>query len=517
MAFEGSGLTTDPNSNYFSFLARKPNEGKIPNPSEMITGSEHTCIIDSRERNIKMFPNPAFYSIEFNRKYKNVTSLELKGSLIPKTEYNVNTANMFIPFNIQDFITSTVIKDAGFGYVDGTYGAGTAFPTLARLSNPAITGGVQATITVTVVGNQIVSVVIVNKGSGYLRGYYGGFQDPTSGFYKNAQASFIDEIPMESSLRFRSRRAKISVSVGNELLAILIPGQYDFANPSDSLPGLCREVTRSLQVSVNKAITDGKLTPVVGGPQTGAEYFPYAAVAGDNGSCYLMTTNANASPNVQVAIQRGEPTGLYSQDLFLELLWSSDDFSDSSAMNLLGYGSSVVSNKYAVTMPSPPVDQTNNTLGDLVLVWAETPVVGRNNYDLCNSPLYVVLSFSESKSDGERIESTNNTLDKSFAVLVFDANSPDVVFREPENTAPPPGTGPCNWGTLLSKPGMLKAIKGADFDSKILAYGPAPLAELTGITVCFRKFNGDLVDFHNRDHLLVFQVGCNDINTGNRF
>lgn len=517
MAFEGSGLTSDPNMNYFSFLARKSNEGKIPNPSEMITGSDHTCIIDSRERNIKLFPNPAFYSIEFNRSYKNVTSLELKGSLIPKTEYNVNTANMFIPFNIQDFITSITIKDPGFGYVNGTYGAGTGFPTLTRISSPAITGGTQATITVTVAGNQITSIVIVNKGSGYLRGYYGGIQNPTAGFYKNAQASFIDEIPMDSSLRLRSKKAKIIVNVGNELVGILTTGQYDFANPSDSLPGLCREVTGALQAAVTRAIADGKVVPVGGGPQTGPEYFPYATVAGDKGSCYLITTNPNASPNVQVAIQRGEPTGIYSQDLFLELLWSSDDFSDSTSMNLLGYGSNVISNKYAVTMPSSPVDQTSGVTGDLALVWEATPIIGRNNYDLCNSPLYVVLSFSESKSDGERIESTNNTLDKSFAVLVFDANSPDIVFREPENVAPLPGTGPCNWGTLLTKPGMLKAIKGADFDSKILAYGPAPLAELNGITICFRKFNGDLVDFHNRDHLLVFQVGCNDINTGNRW
>lgn len=510
MAFEGSGLTSDPNKNYFSFLARKPNEGKIPNPSEMITGSDHVCIIDSRERNLKMYPNPAFYSIEFNRSYKNVTSLELKGSLIPKTEYNINTGNMFIPFNVQDFITSIVIKDPGFGYVNGVY----VSPSV-QISSPAVTGGVQATVSVTVAGNQITAVSILNAGSGYLRGFYGGLQGATSGFYKNAQASFIDEIPMDSTLRNRSRRATIQVIVGNELVAVLTPGQYDFANPNDLLPGLCKEVTRSLQVAIDRAITLGKLVPILGGPQTGAEYFPYSVLNANDGSCYLITTNTNASGNAQVAIQRGAPTGLYFQSLFLELLWSSDDFSDSSAMNALGYGSNVVTNKYAVTMPSSPVDQTNNTLGDLMVVWDDVPIVGRNNYDLCNSPLYVILSFSESKSDGERVESTNVTLDKSFAVLVFDANTPDVVFRSPDSSAP--GTGPCNWSTLLYKPGMPKAIKGADFDPKILSYGPAPLAELTGITICFRKFNGDLIDFHNRDHLLVFQVGCNDINTGNRW
>jgi hypothetical protein len=115
------------------------------------------------------------------------------------------------------------------------------------------------------------------------------------------------------------------------------------------------------------------------------------------------------------------------------------------------------------------------------------------------------------------VESTATTLDKAFATLVFDANGPDVVYREPEDTLPDPGTGPSNWGTLLLKPGTLKAIKGQDFDAKVLSFGPAPLAELAGLSICFRKYNGDLYDFHGRDHLLIFQLGCNDINTGNRW
>ncbi len=516
MAFEGSGLTSDPNSNYFSFLARKPNEGKIPNPSEMITGSNHIYVIDSRERNMELFPNPAIYSIEFSKKFKNVTSIELKGSLLPKTEYNINTGNMFIPFNVQDYITSITIRDPGFGYINGTYGFSTPNPSSATLTPPAITGGIQAMCKVTITNNQISSISIEEKGSGYLRGSYGGRQNPDRGFYKNAQCSFIDSIPVDPNLKQRSRMAKIEVNVGHELVALLRPGQYDFANPNDSLPGLCNEVTRSLQLSIDKAINDGKIVTVPGGPSNGSEYFPYSVAGGDDGSCYLTTTNTNASPNVQVCIQRGSPNGAYIQDLFVELLWNSDDFRDSIAMYPLGFGSDTRTSKYAVTMPPAPIDQTNNTTSELV-PWVAKPIIARNNYDLTNSPLYCILSFGEYTSDGDRIESTNSVLDKSFATLVFDANTPDVVFREPENVPSPPGQGPSNWSTIINKPGMLKAIKGGDFDSKILSFGPAPLAELSGITICFRKFNGDLIDFHGREHLLIFQIGANDVNTGNRF
>lgn len=518
MAFEGSGLTSNPNSNYFSFLARKPNEGKIPNASEIIYGSEHIYVIDSRERNKILYPNPAKYSIQFNHKFKNVTSIELKGSLIPKTETNVNTENMFIPFNVQDFITSISIQDPGYGYQDGIYGFGAIPPndTLVSVTPPAITGGTQALITVTVLNNQISSVVVANPGTGYLRGFYGGLEEPSSGFYRNAQASFVNNIPILDNLRTRYKQAKININIGNELIAILRPGQYDFASPNDSLNGLCREVTRALQEAIDKAIADNKLTPVVGGPQNGAEYFPYSVLNADDGSCYLTTLNSNASPNANVAIQRGSDDGTYTQDLFLELLWSSQDYSDSSSMYLLGYGTSFYTNKFAVTLPSSPLDQTSGVTSALV-AWTALPIIGKNDYDLTDAPKYVILTFGEHGNEADRLESTNPTIDKGFATLVFDANSPDVVFREPTNPAPDPGEGTSNWNSLLIKPGVLKAIKGSDFDSKILSFGPAPLAELTGLTICFKKYNGDLYDFHGREHLLVFQIGCNDINSGNRF
>ena len=507
-AIQGTGIGTNPDSNYFSFLARKPNEGKIPHPSKMITGSSHTVVIDSRERNLKAYPNPACYTIKFNTSFKNVTSIELKGSIIPKTEYNVNTGNMFIPYNIQDHITSVKIENPGGGYVDGVYSL--------NVTQPAITGGTTAIVDVTVTNGRISSINLVERGSGYLTGFYGGLESPQNGFFMRSGAGIsLSPIPYDNNRRDEQTQGSITLKVGNVLLAELRPGQYDFANPNDSAPGLCREVTRALQEATQNAIDDGIVVPDVGGPQTGAEYFPYTNVDTDSGSCYLVTTNENATPNSQVAIQRGESSGGYTQSPFLELLWSYSETFDSSAVRVLGYGSSVSSQKFSTSLKSPPMDQTNNTL--LTTAWDKFPVIGRNDYDITDSPTYGVLSFSEYSSAGERIESSNSVLDKAFATIVFDANSPNVVFRDPVDPTPDPGSGPSNYSTLLFKPGMLKAVKGQDFDSKILAFGPAPLSELTGITICFRKFNGDLLDFHGRDHMLIFNINAEDINSGNKW
>lgn len=518
MAFQDQSLTNaNPNNNYFSHPNRKYNEGKVPLPSEIISASSHILIIDSRERNREMFPNPSKYSIRFNNVYKNVTSVELKGSIIPKTEYNVHTQNNKIVFNVEDYITSATIIDPGFGYVDGVYGFGAVPPndTLALVSSPAITGGVNALITVTVLNNKITSVIIANPGSGYLRGSYGGAINlPSEGFYSSAEASFINLIPFDLMVE-PSIRAKIKFEVGHELVAELNIGQYDFAHPNDSEPGLCREVTRALQEATQNAIDDGILVPVVGGPQTGAEYFPYSIANSSDGSCYLFTPNPNASENTNVAIQRGDPTaggGGYTQSLFLELLWGASNYEDSLAMTLLGYGSEPL-----VGLPyDTPLDQTTGTTGALV-AWTETPI--RSNFDYCltDFPKYCILSFGKGSDDNAgRIESTNSELDKAFAILVFDANAPDVVFREPAAT-PVDGEGNSNWSTLLYKPGTLKGIKGADYDQKVLSFGPAAKGKLDSISIEFSKLNGELYDFKGKDHTLIFEIGANDINSGNRY
>lgn len=512
--FADQSLITNPRENYFSFLARKWDEGKFPNPSEMITGSSHIVVIDSRERNKTKFPSPSHYSIRFSDTYKNITSIELKGTVLPKTEYNVHTSNNKLSFNVEDSITQAIIKDGGEGYQDGVYGFGAVPPndTMVNVSPPAINGGTNAQLTVTVTGGSITSVVIANSGLGYLRGTYGTYQDPANGFYRNSSVSVSLTIPFQPDSESFKRRANIQLEVGHELVAELRPGQYDFAVPNDSAAGLCAEVTRALQAATQNAIDSGILVPIVGGPQTGVEYFPTGT--GNTGSCFLFTPNLNASENSNVAIQRGDPAnagGGYQQYQFLELLFSNSTTIDENMSRVLGYGS-----EYIQTLGNTPLDQTSGVLNEIV-AWSSTPIESQYDYCLTDFPKYCILTFgATSSTTAERIESTNATLDRGFATLIFDANAQDVVYRDPNGSALP-GAGDSNYNSLLSKPGTLKGIKGADFDAKVLSFGPVPKAELYGVSIEFKKYNGDYYDFHGKDHLLIFQLNANDINSGNRW
>ena len=499
----------NPNSNYYSFNPRKVNEGKVPHPSEIISGSDHILVVDSRDRNLNIYPNPAEYCMLFPEKYKNVTSIELKGSIIPKTEYNVNTENNKIVFNLQDFITEIQIVNRGMGYVDGVY----TTPDI-QITQPAITGGTQAEITVTISSGRVIDATITTPGTGYLRGFYGSsLEEPSSGFYRSSSASVISDIPRDNSAT-KFEKLQLNVTVGNEIVAELNIGQYDFAHPNDSESGLCREVTRALQAATQEAIDDNILVPVVGGPQTGEEYFPYSAADDATGSCWLWTPNPNASENSNVAIQRGTPSGGYTQDLFLELLWGQSVEQNSTAIRLLGMGTTPSTSQ---GLPDQPLDKTTGTTSDLV-AWTSIPIRGSNNYSLVDFPKYTILSVGASPDTHvDRIESIGETLNKGFATLVFDANGQDVIWRSPSSTTPVDGTGPSSYDTLLLKPGTLKAIKGPDFDAKIINFGTSPISELKSLSVRFQKANGDLYDFHGEDHLLIFQISARDINSGNRW
>ena len=62
-------------------------------PSEKTIIPTHTFVVDSRQRDCRIYPSPSFYRISFGDVFKNVTSLELLGAAIPKTSYNVHSTN----------------------------------------------------------------------------------------------------------------------------------------------------------------------------------------------------------------------------------------------------------------------------------------------------------------------------------------------------------------------------------------------------------------------------------------
>ena len=183
-----------------------------------------------------------------------------------------------------------------------------------------------------------------------------------------------------------------------------------------------------------------------------------------------------------------------------------------------------------------------------------------NDYYLIGDPEYIVLSFRSKSNTGgnsfgalnDRVDSnTNSNINGVFACLIFDATQPavleaisaghtpallnsigvinrnhrdylyeDSLFTEVRQLAG-------NTGSLHSEkkiPGLLKAMKGADFDKKLIEF-IQPIAQMSDLSIRFTKFTqnlnaGDskeLYDFHGKEHLLIFEITCGDLMTGKRF
>ena len=126
-----------------------------------------------------------------------------------------------------------------------------------------------------------------------------------------------------------------------------------------------------------------------------------------------------------------------------------------------------------------------------------------SDFNLLDDPKYVVLKFS-AVNDLDRVSSPDDeVLEGAFALLIFDNNQSDVL-------TPPDAVSPNRL------PGVLKPLKGSDFDRKILEW-LTPEGKLSNLCIEFLTWSGDRYDFHNREHLLIFEFVCNDINTNNRY
>ena len=64
--------------------------------------------IDSRNRNRLLYPNPNEYAIQFATPFRNVYSIQVVDSLIPRTHYNVDTYSNSLGYTL--FINDDKVK-----------------------------------------------------------------------------------------------------------------------------------------------------------------------------------------------------------------------------------------------------------------------------------------------------------------------------------------------------------------------------------------------------------------------
>jgi hypothetical protein len=130
------------------------------------------------------------------------------------------------------------------------------------------------------------------------------------------------------------------------------------------------------------------------------------------------------------------------------------------------------------------------------------------DYNLIDDPKYCIMDLEFGNKSAERIESIDIASNQKFAVIIYDANEPDNI-----NTINKNGTNVVL--NYVHKPGRLKALKGADFDKKIITFEPS--ITLENFKIIFTKYDGSLYDFHNREHLLTFEIDTADYDPKYRY
>ena len=73
-------------------------EKELPKKSKVI--SKHNIIIDSRQRDYSIYPNPNSYLVNLSEPHRNVERIELVAAMMPKTEYNINSDNNLLVLTI---------------------------------------------------------------------------------------------------------------------------------------------------------------------------------------------------------------------------------------------------------------------------------------------------------------------------------------------------------------------------------------------------------------------------------
>ena len=131
-------------------------------------------------------------------------------------------------------------------------------------------------------------------------------------------------------------------------------------------------------------------------------------------------------------------------------------------------------------------------------------VLSEYDYDLKDDPKYTIMNLEFGTITAQRTESIDIATNQKFACIIYDANDPDNIQSFDSSTRLSDNV------TLQTdrRPGSMKALKGTDFDKKIITFTPPITIE--NLNVSFYKWDNSLYNFNNREHLLVFEFDVAD-------
>lgn len=441
-------------------------------PSSTVTIGKHIFIVDSRQRDCKLYPTPNNYRIEMGNTFKNISSIELKGCILPKSSYNIHSSNKYIDFVIGNMVTLITITNGGSGY--------TAPPSVT-ISSP--TTGTTATALASInTRGEVSNIAIVVAGSGYSA----------------SRPPLISISPPPYTTY--SKTATAIATIGTHYTASLREGNYVLGgNPTPGTTNLPSCLLLELQNAMNYAVNGGAYNIASTSPFVVRAVSQYPDLYASPGTPEAADTNSCLFNRIQITNVLGNPW---------EILWCSGPNSTRNLRRVLGF-EWVDSVRYIST---PAVNVAGGTL-----IPAGTTYRGMYDYDLIDDPNYVIMSFwAVSDESFERVQSKPiGGLNRAFATLVYDANIPENLMDLGGTSETINNTkylvGSLGKGAYWIPQGTTKPLKGFEFDQKYLSFTP-PLGKLSYLNIMFTKYGQkpggeeEPYEFLGRDHLLIFEL-----------
>jgi hypothetical protein len=134
-----------------------------------------------------------------------------------------------------------------------------------------------------------------------------------------------------------------------------------------------------------------------------------------------------------------------------------------------------------------------------------------HDYNLKDDPNYIIMELEFGNKSADRVESADIATNQKFAVIIYDSNDPDNIQTYNSTKV---STNPVEIA-VSRQPGNLKALKGTDFDKKIITFEP-PIT-LENFKISFYKYDNTFYNFHNREHLLTFELDVADYDPKYRY
>jgi hypothetical protein len=446
-------------------------------PSDEVVSISKTIIVDSRQRNCRRYKTPSHYKLELGDIFKNISSIELKGAIIPKSSYNVHSSNNKIDFAIGDYISSFKILNGGGGY--------TSAPTVS-ISRPSDPPGVNATATA-IINNygSVTNIIIDSPGSGYSPS-----KPPT-----------ISLSPPD--VKKQAVYPNIISIVGNHYTAVLREGEYEIGGNPTPPSMLPTKLLLEIQNSMNYAVNGGNYDTTSSNPFVVRLVSQYPTLDATPGTPEAANTNSCNFNRIQMVNVNSDTW---------EILWCTGTYNTESSAGILGFNT-------VDTGPAIQVQEVTAAGGPLIPTG--TAIRGFFDYSLLNDPDYVVLTIGTGERNLDRITSLDDGMDHRFCTLLFDNNNPDTMHDLTGITTENIDgidqlIGNTKRGEFFRFPGGPKPMKGSDFDgAKKISFKP-PIGKLSSLSISFTKYGyrpGSAPKYYNmegREHLLLFEVTATD-------